>query len=56
MSTTSTYVWLNQFVDSWGLGAMVLVFLVLAAWPFRPGAKRVNDQAAHMIFEEDENV
>jgi len=29
---------------------------VLAAWPFRPGAKRVNDQAAHMIFEEDENV
>ena len=56
MSTTSTYVWLNQFVDSWGLAAMFLVFLVLVAWPFRPGARKVNDEAAHMIFEEDENV
>ena len=54
MSSDATYVWMNQFVDSWGLGAMVLVFVVLAAWPFRPGAKRINDAAAHMIFE-DEN-
>ena len=54
MSDPATYNHLRELADSWGLGAMVLVFVVLAAWPFRPGAKRINDAAAHMIFE-DEN-
>ena len=36
----STYEALRHFADSWGLLAMVVAFVALAAWPFRPGAKR----------------
>ena len=54
MSTHSTYESLRHFADSWGLLVMLLVFLFLCAWPFRPGAKTRNHDAAHMIFK-DEN-
>jgi cytochrome c oxidase cbb3-type subunit IV len=50
----STYDSLRVFVDSWGLGAMTLVFLVLCLWPFRPGARAEARDAANSIFE-DEN-
>jgi cytochrome c oxidase cbb3-type subunit 4 len=50
-----TYESLRQFVDSWGLLATAILFLVLVSWPFRPSAKKINDDAAHMIFEEDDN-
>ena len=55
MSVHSTYETLRQFADGWGLGVMVLVFLGLIAWPFRPGARDANQAAATMIFEEDDN-
>jgi len=54
MSTHSTYELLRQLADSWGLLAMLIAFLVLALWPFRPGAAKRNDDAANMIFK-DEN-
>lgn len=53
MSVTSDYDALRHFADSWGLVAMGLVFLVLAAWPFRPGARAANEEAKHLIFKED---
>ncbi len=46
---------LRHFADSWGLLAMVLVFLGLVAWPFRRGARQHNDDAAMMIFKDDDN-
>ncbi|MEQ1498594.1 MAG: cbb3-type cytochrome c oxidase subunit 3 [Novosphingobium sp.] len=49
----STYETLRHFADSWGLAAMVVTFLILCAWPFRPGARRDNEAAANMIFSED---
>lgn len=55
MNATSTYDALRHFADSWGLAAMMLVFLVLVAWPFRPGGRTSNDAAANMIFRDDEN-
>mgnify|MGYP001767958558 FL=1 len=55
MSVHSTYDALRHFADSWGLAAMVVIFLVLALWPFRPGAKEDNDAAANMIFKGDDN-
>ncbi len=55
MTDAQTYESLRQFVDSWGLVATTILFLVLVAWPFRPGAKKTNEEAAHMIFEEDDN-
>lgn len=55
MSPHSTYETLRHFADSWGLAAMVLVFLFLCAWPFRPGARQANDAAANMIFKDEDN-
>lgn len=54
MSYHSTYEFLRQLADSWGLLAMMAVFLTLALWPFRPGAKVRNHEAARLIFK-DEN-
>lgn len=54
MSGHSTYETLRHLADSWGLLAMLIVFVTLCAWPFRPGAHNRNEQAARAIFE-DEN-
>jgi cytochrome c oxidase cbb3-type subunit 4 len=56
MSEAETYAALRNFADSWGLVAMALCFLVVCAWPFRPGGRRAADSAAVMIFEEDDHV
>ena len=53
MSAHSTYELLRQIADSWGLLAMTGIFLVLAAWPFRPGARSRNHDAANAIFKDD---
>lgn len=47
---------LRHFADSWGLLAMTLLFLGLIAWPFRKGARHHHDDAATMIFRDDDNV
>ena len=53
MSQHSTYEAFRQFADSWGLVAMLIVFVVLAAWPFRKGARKRNEDAANVIFKDD---
>ncbi len=53
MSDHSTYEAMRHFADSWGLALMVLAFLILCAWPFRPSARRNYDEAANMIFADD---
>lgn len=55
MSSHSTYEALRHFADSWGLLAMAIVFVLLSAWPFRPGARDRNDAAAKMIFKDDDH-
>ncbi|MDT9013294.1 MAG: hypothetical protein RL671_1568 [Pseudomonadota bacterium] len=55
MSTHSTYDMLRHFADSWGLLAMVVTFLVLVLWPFRPGAHSANEAAKTMIFKDDDD-
>lgn len=55
MNAHSTYEALRHFADSWGLLAMTVTFVALAAWPFRPGARKDNEAAATMIFKEDDN-
>jgi len=56
VNQTETYQALRQFADSWGLVAMTISFVVLCAWPFRPGGRKNSDEAATMIFEEDDHV
>jgi cytochrome c oxidase cbb3-type subunit IV len=55
VSTHSTYDMLRHFADSWGLLAMVVTFLVLVLWPFRPGAHSANEAAKTMIFKDDDD-
>lgn len=47
----SVYETLRHFADSYCLAAMMLVFVVLCAWPFLPGPRARADEAANSIFE-----
>lgn len=49
----SLYEQLRHFADSYGLLAMLLIYLVLCLWHFRPGGKQRTDAAAHSIFEDE---
>ena len=51
-----TYQALRQFADSWGLLFMTLTFIGLIAWTFRAKARPLHEDAAKMIFREDDNV
>lgn len=46
---------LRHFADSWGLVGMGILFFVLVGWAFRKGASRHHEDAANMIFRDDEN-
>ncbi|MCY1672249.1 cbb3-type cytochrome c oxidase subunit 3 [Novosphingobium sp. SL115] len=56
MSTHSTYDLLRHLADSWGLVVMTVIFLGLSAWPFRPGARPLNHEAATSIFKDETDV
>ena len=51
----SDYETWRHFADSWGLVAMTVLFLALCAWPFRPGAKSHNHEAAHSILKDQDD-
>ena len=55
MTAHSTYETLRHFADSWGLAAMVVAYLALMLWPFRPGARSANEAAKTMIFKDDDD-
>jgi len=46
----------RHFADSWGLVVMGILFLVLILWPFRKGASQRNEDAANIIFRDDDHV
>ena len=47
----SVYETLRHFADSYALVVMLVLFIGLCDWPFRPGAKKRNRDAANLIFE-----
>jgi cytochrome c oxidase cbb3-type subunit 4 len=49
------YETLRQFADSWGLLALVLVFLAIVVWVFRPGSRRIYRQQADIPFKYDQD-
>jgi|TARA_R100000501_G_scaffold12618_1_gene23232 cytochrome c oxidase cbb3-type subunit 4 len=48
-----TYDDMRHFADSYGLVAMVILYMVLCGWAFRPNARKRNKDAANMIFADD---
>ena len=51
----SFYDTLRHFADSWFLVVMFCMFVVFCLWPFRPGSKRRNHAAAHVIFKDQDD-
>jgi cytochrome c oxidase cbb3-type subunit 4 len=52
--TDAGYTALRHFADSWGLLLMFLVFCGVVVWAFRPGARKVHDEAANQIFRNED--
>jgi cytochrome c oxidase cbb3-type subunit 4 len=40
------YETLRQFADSWALIAMIVIFIAVVAFVFRPGSKKQYDRAS----------
>jgi cytochrome c oxidase cbb3-type subunit 4 len=51
----NVYETLRQFADSWGLLALVLVFVAIIVWVFRPGSKRIYRDQADIPFKYDQD-
>ena len=48
-----TYTALRHFADSWGLLGMTLFFLGAILFAFRPGSKKLADDAANIPLKDD---
>jgi cytochrome c oxidase cbb3-type subunit 4 len=48
-----TYTAMRHFADSWGLLAMALFFVAAAVFVFRPGSRRLADEAAQIPLKDD---
>jgi cytochrome c oxidase cbb3-type subunit 4 len=48
-----TYNFLRAFADSWVLLAMMVFFMGVVVWAFRPGSRPVHDEAATSIFRNE---
>ena len=49
-----TYTWLRAFADSWHLLFMFCFFIAVFLYILRPGANKVHDETANMIFRNDD--
>lgn len=49
------YAALRHFADSWFLIVMFGMFALFCLWPFRPGSKQRNENAANVIFKDDDH-
>lgn len=45
-----TYTFLREFADSWALLALFTFFTGMIAWVFRPGSRRLHEEAARSIL------
>ena len=42
------YTLLREFADSWALLVLVVFFLAVVFWAFRPGSRKVHDEISHL--------
>ena len=48
-----TYSLLREFADSWMLLVLTAVFIGVVIWAFRPGSRKIHDDAAKSIFRNE---
>lgn len=46
---------LRHFADSWGLLVLVLFFIGVVLFVFRPGGRKAADDAANIPFKDDDH-
>ncbi|MEX3009890.1 cbb3-type cytochrome c oxidase subunit 3 [Hoeflea sp. TYP-13] len=49
------YQTLRTFADSWGLLFMVIVFVAVVVYTFRPGSKKEADKIAQIPLKDDDD-
>ena len=49
------YQTLRTFADSWGLLFMVIVFVAVVIYTFRPGSKKEADEIAQIPLKDDKS-
>ena len=49
------YQTLRTFADSWGLLFMVVVFVAVVIYTFRPGSKKEADKIAQIPLKDDDD-
>ncbi|MFD0981778.1 MULTISPECIES: cbb3-type cytochrome c oxidase subunit 3 [Tropicimonas] len=49
-----TYSLMREFADSWMLLFLVLVFLGVILWVFRPGSAKAQRDSANIIFRHED--
>jgi cytochrome c oxidase cbb3-type subunit IV len=47
------YSLLREFADSWALLALLLLFVGVIVWVFRPGSRPLHDDAASVPFRNE---
>ena len=45
---------LREFADSWALLALVLLFLGVIVWAFRPGSRAVHEEISQIPFRNED--
>jgi cytochrome c oxidase cbb3-type subunit 4 len=48
-----TYSLLREFADSWMLLALFITFLGVFVWAWRPGSRKIHDEASATIFRNE---
>jgi cytochrome c oxidase cbb3-type subunit 4 len=48
------YSLLREFADSWALLALVVVFVVVLAWTFRPGSGAIHADVSRIPFRHED--
>ncbi|WP_419911383.1 cbb3-type cytochrome c oxidase subunit 3 [Hoeflea sp.] len=49
------YQTMRTFADSWGLLFLVIVFVVVVIYTFRPGSKKQADEIARIPLKDDDD-
>lgn len=49
-----TYSFLRQLADSWVLLALFVFFVGTWFWAFRPGSRKLHDDAADVVFRHED--
>jgi cytochrome c oxidase cbb3-type subunit IV len=47
------YTLMREFADSWALLVLVLFFVAVAFWAYRPGSRPIHDDAANLPFRNE---